>query len=86
MLLVKCWLYQLVTGEVGTAAHVLTAFLTAYPHSPRGGEARVVLGWLLFERGDRADAKVQFEAALQDTSPRVRDGARTGLAAIVNAR
>lgn len=69
-------------GEVATAVHVLTAFVQGYPSSPRAGEANVMVGWMLLERGDRADAKSRFEAGLRDPSPRVRDSATEGLAAI----
>jgi len=73
-------------GEVTKAAHVLTAFLAAYPRSARSGEAHVALGWLLFERRELAAAKAEFEAAQQDSSARVRDRATAGLAAIAKAR
>jgi TolA-binding protein len=73
-------------GEVIKAAHVFTAFLTAYPRSARSGEAHVALGWLLFERRELAGASAEFEAALADTSARVRDRAAAGLAAIARAR
>ncbi|MBC7973388.1 MAG: tetratricopeptide repeat protein [Myxococcales bacterium] len=71
-------------GEVVTAAHVLTAYLRAYPDSARTGEARVVLGWLLLERGDLEDARRSFLAATADGSQRVRDAAQHGLAAVAS--
>lgn len=69
-------------GEVATAVHVLTAFVQAYPGSPRLGEASVMLGWMLFERGDREEAKSRFDVGTRDRSPRVRESAAAGLAAI----
>jgi Tetratricopeptide repeat len=69
------------SGEVASAVKVLAAFVVAYPRSVRVGEANIILGWLYFERGDRGPAERHFRAALGDTSPRVRDAARTGLRA-----
>jgi hypothetical protein len=69
-------------GQVIAAAHVLEAFLRAFPRAARAGEAHVMLGWLLFERGDHTTARPHFEAAVGDSSSRVRASARDGLAAI----
>ena len=68
-------------GEVGVARHVFTAFLTAYPASPRATEVSAMLGWILFERGDLAEAKVRFEAALKSPSLEVRESAAAGVQA-----
>ncbi|MFN0250406.1 MAG: tetratricopeptide repeat protein [Kofleriaceae bacterium] len=69
-------------GEVATAVHVLSVFVQVYASSPRVGEANVMLGWMLFERGDRVEAKRRFEAGTRDPSSRVRDSATKGLAAV----
>ncbi len=69
-------------GELGTAAQVFEAFLIAYPASPRGGEVAVMLGWLLFERGDTASALRRFELGARDPSARVRDSAAAGQRAV----
>lgn len=69
-------------GDVGTAAHVFVAFLTAYPDSPRAGEVSVMLGWLLFERGDTAEAGRHFDRGARDPSSRVRDSATAGQRAV----
>lgn len=73
-------------GDVGTAAHVFAAYLTAYPSSPRTAEASVMLGWLLFERGETAEAGRRFERGLRDPSSRVRDSAAAGQRAVAERR
>ena len=67
------------SGDVHAAANVLEAFLRAYPDSNRRGEANVMLGWLLVERGEPAQARERFTAAANDPSPMIRDRAADGL-------
>jgi hypothetical protein len=58
----------------------LAQFLQHYPLSARRGEAAVMLGWLLLDRGDRAGAERQFRVGIGDRSARVRGSAQAGLA------
>jgi hypothetical protein len=66
-------------GGAGGAT-ALAQFLDRYPFSARRGEAAVMLGWLLFDRGDSAGAQRQFRVGLGDRSARVRNSAQAGLA------
>ncbi len=68
-------------GEVGVAGHVFAAFIVAYPASTRATEVSAMLGWILLERGDAAEARLRFEAALKSASPEVRESAAAGLQA-----
>ncbi|MEJ7596471.1 MAG: tetratricopeptide repeat protein [Kofleriaceae bacterium] len=74
------------SGEVVTAVHVLSAYAREYPRAVRIGEAHSMLGWLYFERGDHANAEQHFAAAVKDSSPRIRDSARMGLAEIAKRK
>jgi len=67
------------------AAGAFEEFLDTYPSSPRAAEASVMLGWLLFERGDYAAAARRFRAAIVDPSERVRASAAKGLDALRRA-
>lgn len=68
-------------GDRARALTALTDVLARWPDSTHAGEARVALGWLLLERGDRAGARARFTAAADDRVPAVRAEARRGLAA-----
>ena len=54
-------------------------FLERYPQSSRFGEAAVALGWLLYNRGERASAAARFASAENDQDERVRASALRGL-------
>jgi TolA-binding protein len=71
-------------GNKAAAEAALDGFLTDYPLSPRAGEVSVMLGWLLLDSRPAA-AEPRFQAALGDRSPRVRQSARDGLAALRSA-
>lgn len=63
-------------------AQAITAFrdfLDAHPRSPHAGEASAMLGWLLLDSGERAEAERRFRAAANDPNTSVRDSARSGL-------
>ena len=63
----------------GQAITAFRDFLDAHPQSPRAGEASAMLGWLLLDAGERAEAARRFRAAADDASTAVRDSARSGL-------
>jgi hypothetical protein len=69
-------------GEPDDAILAFEAFLAAHPRAARAGEASAVLGWLLYDRGDREAAARRFRAAADDASPRVRRSAAEGLRAL----
>ncbi|HTE49401.1 MAG TPA: tetratricopeptide repeat protein [Kofleriaceae bacterium] len=73
-------------GKAAGAIRAFESFLEAYPGSARVGEASVMLGWLLLERGDHGSAERRFRAAAGDRSPRVRTSAAAGLEALAKAR
>ena len=56
-------------------------FLDAHPRSPHAGEGNTMLGWLLVDTGERAEATRRFRAAVDDPRKSVRDSARSGLEA-----
>ena len=69
-------------ARAGRRAQATTAFrdfLDAHPRSPHAGEGSAMLGWLLIDAGDRAEAGRRFRAAVDDPSKSVRDSARSGL-------
>jgi TolA-binding protein len=68
-------------GRTATAIESLRAFLANEPDSPRAGEASAMLGWLLVERGERAEAEREFRRARSDPSERVRRSAVEGMRA-----
>ncbi len=72
-------------GDSDGAIRAFDAFLAGHPGSSRAGEASVMAGWLLFERGDHALAARRFRAAVDDPTPRVRASASEGLAALRRA-
>ncbi|CAN5712336.1 hypothetical protein BH11MYX3_BH11MYX3_45610 [soil metagenome] len=57
-------------------------FLDHYPRSTHAHEASVMLGWLLVDVQQRAEAERRFRAAIDDSSPEVSASARAGLAAL----
>jgi len=61
------------------ALAALHAYVTRHAGSGHVDEARVMLGWLLLERGDRSGAREAFEAAAHSSVPRVRAAAARGL-------
>jgi len=69
-------------AEPADAAQAFARFLDDFPDSPRAGEASVMLGWLLYERGDLAGAGRRFRAAVEDPSERVWRSALEGVRAI----
>jgi TolA-binding protein len=65
-------------------AQAITAFrdfLDAHPRSPHAGEGNTMLGWLLVDTNERAEAARRFRAAVDDPRKSVRDSARSGLEA-----
>jgi tetratricopeptide (TPR) repeat protein len=69
----------------GRRTQAITAFrdfLDAHPRSPHAGEASAMLGWLLLDTGERAEAARHFRAAIGDPSKSVRASARSGLDAL----
>jgi hypothetical protein len=72
-------------GEAARAIAAFDDFLAGHPASTRAGEARVMAGWLLLERGERARAAHHFRAAAGDPTSRVRESAARGLAALRRA-
>jgi TolA-binding protein len=56
--------------------------LDDYPHSPRTGEASVMLGWLLVDANQLDEAERRFRTAATDPSQAVRASARSGLEAL----
>jgi len=66
-------------------AEAITAFrdfLALHARASRAGEASAMLGWLLVEAGQRAEAARRFQAAASDPSPAVQQSARAGLDAL----
>ena len=69
-------------GEGNLAVPAFQDFLSDHPQSVRRGEAHVILGWLLFQRGDFSEAARHFQVAAQDQVTRVRESAAAGLRAL----
>jgi TolA-binding protein len=72
-------------GDAPAARTAFESFLHDFPSSPRSGEASVMLGWLLFDRGDYTEAARRFRAAVTDPASRVRSSAAQGLHAVERA-
>ena len=53
-----------------------------YPRSAHAPEASAMLGWLLVDAKQPAEAERRFRAAADASSPHVRDSARAGLTAL----
>jgi TolA-binding protein len=66
-------------GDGAGARTLFAAFLDRFPSSSRAGEAAAALGGLLLDAGDRHGARLAFERAARDPSPRVRAAAQDGL-------
>ena len=64
------------------AIAALREFLDDYATSARAGEASAMLGWMLADAGESAEARRRFEAAVRDPSASVQASARKGLAAL----
>ncbi|MFN0246736.1 MAG: FecR domain-containing protein [Kofleriaceae bacterium] len=72
----------LARAKRGEAIAAFRDLLSRYPHSTHAGEANAMLGWLLVEAKQPAEAERRFRAAIDDPKPSVRDSARSGLAAL----
>ena len=70
------------TGRKTEAEHALVAFLDRSPHALRRGRAAVMLGRLIAERGDTANARMWFDSATHDADPDVAAAAKAGLAGL----
>lgn len=66
-------------GQHKRAIRAMRGFVRLYPASPRAADVHAMLGWLLLERGDTADAETAFRAAVAGGSERARQSARQGL-------
>jgi TolA-binding protein len=75
---------SLVRAKSTGAVAALDRFLATYPGSPRHGEASAMLGWLVIDNLDRAEAL--FRSAASDRAAQVRASAEKGLAAIAKRR
>ena len=75
---------SLVRAKSTGAVAALDRFLASYPSSPRHGEASAMLGWLVIDNLDRAEAL--FRVAASDRAAPVRASAEKGLAAIAKRR
>lgn len=60
--------------------------LARYPQGSRAGRANAMLGWLLVDAKQAAEAERRFRAALADPDDDVRESAEAGLAALAAAR
>lgn len=67
-------------GQRTAAGSALARYLDRFGGAARAGEASAMLGWLLLEQGDVAEAERRFSRAKDDPVPSVRDSARRGLA------
>lgn len=65
-----------------TAIAAFRGFLDHYPHAARTGEASTMLGWLLVDAKQHAEAERRFRAALSDPNRAVQESARAGLDAV----
>jgi TolA-binding protein len=72
----------LARAKRGEAIAAFRDLISRYPHSTHVGEANAMLGWLLVEAKQSAEAERRFRAAIDDPKPSVRDSARSGLAAL----
>ncbi|MCP4677267.1 MAG: hypothetical protein GY854_17485 [Deltaproteobacteria bacterium] len=73
-------------GQHARASRALSVFLETYPNSPRVGEASVMLGWKLLEKGNLDAAENHFQRATHDANPRIRTSAQQGLRDIETKR
>ncbi len=70
------------SGQTDRAQAMLLDFTKVHPSSPHVNEASVILGWLLFDKGDYKQAGYFFNSAIDAPVPRIRDSAVKGLAKI----
>jgi len=77
----------LARAKSSAAAQAFRDFLELHPRSRRAGEASAMLGWILVDAREHAEAKRRFQAALTDgrSTPAVVTSARAGLAALAPA-
>ena len=73
-------------GQSAAARRALEQFIARFPGSARAGEAAALLGWIVLEGGDAAEAERLFQRAASDRVPQVRDSAVRGLAAVARKR
>ncbi len=69
-------------GRAGNKQEAITSlqqYLADYPQAERRDEVKVMLGWLLLEKGQIKAAKALFKQGLQAGSPEIRDSAQRGL-------
>lgn len=71
--------------ESKRAADAFRFFIDHFPHSPRIGEANTMLGWILVDARQPAEAARRFRAALSDPTPAIRESAQGGLDALAKA-
>lgn len=84
-----CFWVAVAWKRAGRSSHArrgFSRFLERYPRAPRAGEARAVLGWMLFHKGKLTAAKRLFAKAAHDRVPAVRKSAVKGLEAIKRKR
>jgi TolA-binding protein len=72
----------LARAKRGEAIAAFRDLLSHYPRSTHAGEANAMLGWLLVEAKQPAEAERRFRAAIDDPKASVRDSARSGLATL----
>jgi hypothetical protein len=71
--------------ESAQAADAFRLFIAHFPRSPRIGEANAMLGWILVDAHEPAEAARRFRAALTDPTPAIRESAQVGLDAVGKA-
>lgn len=71
--------------ESAEAADAFRFFIEHFPRSPRIGEASAMLGWILVDAHQPAEAARRFRAALTDPTPAIRESAQVGLDALAKA-
>ncbi len=72
-------------NQAADARGALSTFITRFPSSARVGEASAMLGWMLFDSGDRTGARAAFARAANDRVDRVRSSAQSGLARLAES-
>ena len=72
----------LARAKRGEAITAFREFLARYASSPHAHEASTMLGWLLVDAKQTAEAERRFRVAIDDPSTAVRDSARAGLATL----
>ncbi len=69
-------------GRGDDAAKALSAFIKLYPRGSRSLRASVILGWILFEKGQLSLARSHFNRGVKSGTKAVAKSARDGLEAI----